>query len=77
MQQAEDIPLTHVERGRLGGRARWGPRRIVRLDELDVRVAAAVRALIAADEAAKKAAPTDENVGTAVEVRRAAGERSD
>ena len=51
--------FTRAEAGRLGARRRWGVQRIVRLDRLDPRVAAAVRALVAADEAAQKAAPAD------------------
>lgn len=43
-----------VRAGRIGARVRWGEQRVVRLDSLDPRVAAAVRALIAADEAAAR-----------------------
>ena len=42
-----------VEGGREGARRRWGPQRIVRLDQLDPRVAAAVRELIQVDEAVR------------------------
>jgi hypothetical protein len=43
-----------VAAGRAGARARWlGERRVVRLDSLHPSVAAAVRALVAADAAAK------------------------
>ena len=45
--------LSYAEAGRIGARRRWGEQRVVRLDQLDPRVAAAVRALIAADEAVK------------------------
>jgi hypothetical protein len=41
--------------GQVGTLHRWGPRRIARLDQLDPAVAAAVRALIEADTAAKRA----------------------
>ncbi len=49
----KDRPLTPVEAGRLGARARWGPERHVRLDRLAPPIAAAIRALISADEAAR------------------------
>jgi hypothetical protein len=45
-----------VAAGKKAMRARWGPIRVVRLDQLDPNVAAAIRALVAADEAARKAA---------------------
>jgi hypothetical protein len=48
--------MPREERGRLGARRRWGPLRTVRLDSLHPTVATAIRALVAADEAAKKAA---------------------
>lgn len=51
--------LSKAEAGRLGARTRWGPRRVVRLDTLEPPIAAAVRALIAADEAARKRKPAD------------------
>jgi hypothetical protein len=44
-----------AEAGRKGMRARWGPQRVLRLDELDPAVRAAVQALIGADQAAKAA----------------------
>lgn len=51
-------PLTHADRGSLGARARWRghERVVVRIDSLHPAVAVAVRALIAADAAARKAA---------------------
>lgn len=53
--------------GALGARARWGERRHVKLTDLSPAVAAAVRALIAADAAARKeAAPASENAGAAM-----------
>ncbi len=49
-----------VESGRRGARKRWGAQRVVRIDELHPAVAAAVRALIQANEAARAATePTD------------------
>lgn len=48
-----------VEGGREGARRRWGDRRIVRLDALDPTVAAAIRALVAADVAARQEAARD------------------
>jgi hypothetical protein len=42
-----------VAGGRKGALRRWGGQRIVRLDALEPSVAMAVRALVAADEAAK------------------------
>lgn len=53
MLQAVKDPLK-VKAGQIGSRARWGERRIVRLDQLDPSIAAAVRALVAADQAARK-----------------------
>jgi hypothetical protein len=44
-----------VESGLRGARQRWGEQRTVRLDQLEPSVAVAVRALIAADEAAMAA----------------------
>jgi hypothetical protein len=43
--------------GAIGAAKRWGPRRVVRLAELHPSVAAAVRALIEADAAAKGSEP--------------------
>ena len=83
--------LSFAEAGRLGARRRWGEQRVVRLDQLDPRVAAAVRALIAADVAVQaraavgdadpvsneKAAAVIETPATATtEVRRASAEDS-
>ncbi len=45
-----------VEAGQAGSLSRWGPRRIIRLDAVDPTVAAAIRALVAADQAARKEA---------------------
>ena len=62
-----------VRAGQAGARGRWGERRIVRLDTLEPPVAAAIRALIAADQEAKKAAvAVSETSATAAgaEVRR-------
>lgn len=42
------------EARRQAARSRWGPQRVVRLDSLHPNVAAAVRALIAADEASAR-----------------------
>lgn len=56
-------PMSHAERGRLGGRRKWDReaarrgaptgQRIVRLDALPPDVAAVIRQLVAAAEAAK------------------------
>jgi hypothetical protein len=54
-EQREKNPR-HVAAGRTAALKRWGPRRHVRLNELNPEAAAIVRALIAADEAAKQAA---------------------
>jgi hypothetical protein len=53
-----------VAAAKVAARARWGPPRIVRLDELtgDQR-----RVVVAMLEAAKKAAPADANAGAASE----------
>lgn len=58
--------------GAIGAERRWGARRVVRLDQLDPNVAAAVRALIAVDKAAKnqKAGPVSETSGPATEADR-------
>lgn len=42
-----------VRAGVAGSRARWGERRIVRLDSLDPAVAAVIRALVAAEASAR------------------------
>jgi hypothetical protein len=39
-------PLTHGERGRIGAQKRWGPPRIVRLDELTAEQRRLVLALV-------------------------------
>lgn len=52
MPQAVKDPRK-VKAGKAGSRARWGERRVARLDNLDPSVRAAVLALIAADQAAK------------------------
>ena len=46
-------PMSPAESGLRGARSRWGEPRIVRIDQLDPSVAAAVRALVRADESAK------------------------
>lgn len=52
--------------GHLGARARWrGERRIVRLDTLAAPVAAAIRALVEADQDMKKAAAISKTPATA------------
>jgi hypothetical protein len=56
---------SHAERGRLGARTRWGAPRVVRLDTLEPPVAAAIRALIAADLETKKAAAEGQSPATA------------
>ena len=64
MQASEGTrPLTHAERGRLGGRRKWDReaatrgaptgQRIVRLDALPPEVANVIRQLVAAAEAAQ------------------------
>ena len=60
-----------VRAGTLGARKKWGPQRIVRLDSLEPAVAAAVRALIEADQAAKRnAAEGQSPAALRAEVRR-------
>jgi len=49
------IPTQKSEPHVRAARARWGPERSVRLDALDPRIRSAIVALIAADDAAKKA----------------------
>lgn len=45
-----------VKAGQIGSRARWGPPRILRLDQLDATTAEIVRAVLTARENAAKAA---------------------
>jgi hypothetical protein len=66
------VPLDSETRHRLlsegarrGLRSRWGPRRVVRLDTLEPPVAAAIRALIDADQETKKAAAEGQSPATA------------
>ncbi len=48
------IPLlSKADAGRIGARTRWGPQRVVHLNRLEPPIAAAIRALVAADEAAR------------------------
>jgi hypothetical protein len=61
-----------VRAGAIGAERRWGPRRVVRLDQLDTDTARLIRALLAQKEAAPVVSET--STGTAMEVRRAAGE---
>jgi hypothetical protein len=58
-----------VEAGRRGARRRWGEPRHVNLADVDADTRRLILALMA--QATEKAAPTDENVGAAKEVRRA------
>ena len=54
--------------GRAGMRARWGPPRIARLDQLDPRIREAVLALIRADQAANmKTTPDSVSAGVVTE----------
>lgn len=48
--------MTPQERGRAGMRSRWGPQRIVRLDQLDPVTANIIRTIIDARANAAKAA---------------------
>lgn len=43
-------PMPRADRGRLGARKRWGPQRIVRLDQLDADTGRLIRALLAQNE---------------------------
>lgn len=45
--------LSKADAGRIGARTRWGPQRVVHLNRLEPPIAAAIRALVAADQAAK------------------------
>lgn len=58
-----------VESGRRGARKRWGPQRVVRLDELDPAVANVIRALLAAQSKAPVVSETSTEA-PAQEVRR-------
>jgi hypothetical protein len=58
----DPTPTKHpgkVRAGQIGSRRRWGPQRILRLDQLQPIVREAVLALIAAHEAAEKARSDD------------------
>jgi hypothetical protein len=46
-----------VRAGKIGAASRWGPRRIVRLDELDADTARLIRALVDAAEDEKRRQP--------------------
>jgi hypothetical protein len=69
-----ETKMAPVDSGRLGARRRWGPQRIVRLDQLDPVTADIVRAILTARENAK-AAPVIVTSEAAQEVRRASDER--
>ena len=49
-------PMPRAERGRLGSRKRWGPPRILRLDQLDPGTRGIVEAVLAARRNAAEAA---------------------
>lgn len=51
---------TKVAAGRMGGRARWGPQRVVRLDSLDPAIREAVNALLRLDQARRTERTTQE-----------------
>ncbi|HEY5435449.1 MAG TPA: hypothetical protein VIK13_09465 [Candidatus Limnocylindrales bacterium] len=53
------VPMPHRERGKLGAAKRWGPARVVRLDQLDPVTADIVRAILTAREHAAEAAARD------------------
>jgi hypothetical protein len=65
---------TKAEAGALGARNRWGPPRILRLDQLDPITAEIVRAIVTARENAK-AAPASETPGAAMETSGASRRR--
>jgi hypothetical protein len=58
-------PLSPRERGTLGARTRWGPPRIVRLDQLDSDTARLIRALLAQTETASPVSETSGNAADA------------
>lgn len=51
---ASRSPMPHAQRGVLGARARWGPRRIMRLDQVSPPVRAAIEAMVEAEENARR-----------------------
>jgi hypothetical protein len=52
--------MPRAQRGRVGARARWGPARILRLDELDAGTRGIVEAILRArSNAAEAAKPSD------------------
>jgi hypothetical protein len=53
--QAPSKDPARVAAGLKGARRRWGEPRVLRLDQIDHRIRSAILALIAADEAARKA----------------------
>jgi hypothetical protein len=68
-QMKERVKSRH-EAARIGARARWGPPRVVRLDQLDPAVAGVIRAILRAQENATKEADSGENDSASAEVRR-------
>jgi hypothetical protein len=56
------MPDTRVKdpQRQAAARARWGPPKTIRLDQLEPSIAAAVRALIAADASAKEKAGSED-----------------
>ncbi len=54
----------HVAAGQKAMRARWGPQRIVRLDELDPDTARLIRALLAQTEKAEPETQTPDSAQT-------------
>jgi hypothetical protein len=57
--------MTRQEAGKVAARARWGPQKVVRLDELDADTARLIRALLAQKDAAPVVSET--STGTAAE----------
>ena len=62
-----------VEAGLRGSRKRWGPQRVVRLDELDADTARLIRALLAQNEASTVSETSAE---ASAEVQRGSAERT-
>ena len=63
------LNYTKAEAGALGARKRWGPPRIVRLDDLTTDQRRLVLALVAAARETKETAPVIEPSGAVDEVR--------
>ena len=49
-QISEELRAARSRAGKRGAASKWGPRRVVRLDQLDPSVASVIRAILKAEE---------------------------